>query len=112
MVSGTYLMDVWFPGTQLGTREVALRCENGQLSVPAPNTFSRSQGAQMLSVAGNVVSWTEEGALYEANPKYVGLIDGDGMWGRIYGWNPGDQSVGLWRIYPKPAQGPTNGLSQ
>lgn len=102
MLSGTYLMQVWFPKSQVGTQEVILHCENGQISVPAPNTFSRSQSAQMLSVTGNVVSWTQEGAGYEANPKYVGLVDGDEMWGRIYGWGPGDESVGLWRIYPKP----------
>jgi hypothetical protein len=113
MTSGTYLMQVWFSKMNLGTQEVVFHCENGQISVPAPNTFSRSRGTQTLSVTGNVVSWTQEGSLYEANAKYVGLIDGDGMWGRVYGWNPGDQSVGFWRIYPKPAQAPpTKGSSQ
>jgi len=113
MTSGTYLMQVWFPKLNLGTQEVVFHCEHGQISVPAPNTFSRSGGAQTLSVTGNVVSWTQEGALYGADAKYVGLVDGDGMWGRVYGWNPGVQSVGLWRIYPKPAQErPTKGSSQ
>ena len=102
ITSGAYLMEVWFPGTHLAPHEVNLHCENGQISVPAPNTFSRSGGSQTLSVTGNVVSWTQEGAGYEANPEYVGLVDGGEMWGRVYGWNPGDQSVGLWRIYPKP----------
>jgi hypothetical protein len=104
MTSGAYLMDVWFSGTHLGPREVNLQCENGTISIPAPNTFTRSGGSQTLSVKGSVVSWTQEGAGYEANPKYVGLVDGDEMWGRVYGWSPGDQSVGLWRIYPKPSK--------
>jgi len=113
MTSGTYLMQVWFPKLNLGTREVVLHCENGQISVPAPNTFSRSGGSQALSLTGNVVSWTQEGALYEANAKYVGLVDGDGMWGRVYGWGPGEQSVGIWRIYPKvAAERPAKGSSQ
>ncbi len=99
MGSGTYLMDVWFPGLQLPTREIALQCENGQLSVLA---FNRSGGSQTLSIVGNVVTGTQEGALYGPDAKYVGLLDGEGMWGRVYGWNPGDQSVGFWRVYPKP----------
>ena len=101
MTSGTFLREVWFLKSLHWTNEVVLHCENGQISVPAPNTFSRSGDAQSLLVTGNVVSWTQEGALYEANPKYVGIVDGDGMWGRVYGWNLGDQSVGFWRIYPK-----------
>ena len=101
MTSGIFLKEVWFLKSQHWTNEVLLHCENGQISVPAPNTFSRNGNAQSLSVTGNVVSWTQEGALYEANPKYVGIVDGDGMWGRVYGWNLGDQSVGFWRIYPK-----------
>lgn len=103
MTSGTYLMEVWFPdGAHPSPHEVKLRCENGKIVVPATNSFTRSGGPLTLSVTGNVVSWTEEGALYEANPEYVGLIDGGEMWGRVYGWNPGDQSVGIWRMYPKP----------
>lgn len=98
IASGTYLMDVWFPGSKLPTREVALRCENGQINIAA---FDRNGGPQTLSLSGSVVWWTQEGAGYEANAKYVGLVDGGEMWGRVYGWNPGDQSVGLWRIYPK-----------
>ncbi len=101
ITSGAYLMDVWFPGSHLAPREIILHCENGQITVPAPHTFNRSGGSQTLVVTGIVVSWTQEGAGYEADPKYVGLIDGSEMWGRVYGWNPGDQSVGLWRIYPK-----------
>src|SRR5438105_2525138 len=46
MVSGTYLMQVWFPRSQLGTQEVVLRCENGHITVPAPNRFNRSGSAQ------------------------------------------------------------------
>jgi hypothetical protein len=110
MTSGAYLMQVWFPKLNLGTQEVVLHCENGQISA---DKFSRSGAAQTLSVTGNVVSWTQEGAGYEANPKYVGLVDGDGMWGRVYGWGAGDQSVGFWRIYPNPSQPrPTKGSSQ
>jgi hypothetical protein len=101
VTSGAYLMEVWFPGAHLPPHEIKLRCENGKISVPATNSFTRSGGSLTLSVTGNVVSWTEEGALFEANPEFVGLIDGDEMWGRVYGWNPGDQSVGIWRIYPK-----------
>jgi len=77
ITSGAYFMDVWFPGTHLAPREVILHCENGQISVPAPNPFRRGGSSQTLLVTGNVVFWTEEGAGYEADPKYVGLIDGE-----------------------------------
>jgi hypothetical protein len=39
--------------------------------------------------------------------RFVGLIDGDGMWGRVYvepgqGWREGDPPVyGVWRLHPK-----------
>lgn len=100
MVSGTYLMDVWFPNSKLPTREVVLECEHGEISAAA---FSRNRERQKLSVDGSVIYWSQEGAGYEADAKYVGLVDGGEMWGRVYGWNPGDQSVGLWRVYPKPS---------
>src|SRR5436305_13049503 len=37
ITSGAYLMEVWFPGTHLAPHELILHCENGQISVPAPN---------------------------------------------------------------------------
>ena len=98
MTSGTYLVDVWFPASKLPTREIVLHCENGQINIPA---FNRNGGPQTLPVNGRVVSWTQEGAGYEANAKYVGFVDGDEIWGRVYGWNPGNQSLGFWRNYPK-----------
>src|SRR5262245_11800132 len=82
MTSGTYLMQVWFPKSQLEPRAIALRCENGQITVPG-GTFSRSGGAKQLAVTGNVVSWDQEGALYQMDAIYVGLVDGNEMWGRV-----------------------------
>jgi hypothetical protein len=108
LASGAYLMDRWFVGHQRETWELALRCENGQVTVLGTNSFNRSRAPQSLSVNGNVISWSGEGILYEANEKYVGLIDGSEIRGRVYGWNPGDESIGLWRIYPKPLNSEQN----
>jgi len=109
LTSGTYVMQMWFLSSsqsnsrpqQPGTQEFALHCENGQTIVRARSGFTRDGSSRTFIITNNVVSWTQEGAGYEANAKYVGIVDGDEMWGRVYGWGPGDQSVGFWRIYPK-----------
>jgi hypothetical protein len=58
---------------------------------------------------GNAVSWeqheTEDDE--EPNATLVGLVDGNGIWGRVYvapgeGWHEGEPpAYGVWRLYPK-----------
>ena len=53
-------------------------------------------------IEDHVVSWFEEGVLYDAGVKYVGLVSGDEMFGRVYNYSQErNGEVGFWRIYPE-----------
>ncbi len=99
--SGTFIMEVTFPGRPTTNITLDLVFSDGKFDMPK-RAVNRAGLSDTLVQKGSVVSWMNEGVLYEANAESVGLIDGDVIWGRIYGWNPGDESIGVWRIYPKP----------
>jgi hypothetical protein len=102
LTSGAYVMETTFPGKAPTNYVLDLVFSNGQFALPKPTNPKRAGMADTLVQRGNVVSWAYEGVMYEADAECVGLIDGNVIWGRIYGWNSGDESIGLWRIYPKP----------
>lgn len=108
LTSGTYVMETTFPGKTPTNWVLQLVFSNGQFALPKPTVQRRAGMADTLVQNGNVVSWCHEGIMYEADAECVGLIDGDAIWGRIYGWNPGDESIGVWRIYPQPAESGAN----
>jgi hypothetical protein len=102
LTSGTYVMETTFPGQQPTSSVLHLVFANGQFALPKPTTPGRAGMSDTLVQDGHVVWWLHEGIMYEADAECVGLIDGGTIWGRIYGWNPGAESIGVWRIYPKP----------
>jgi hypothetical protein len=98
LTSGAYVMETTFPGKAPTNCVLQLVFSNGQFALPKPTTPGRAGMADTLVQNGSVVSWRHEGIMYEATAECVGLIDGDTIWGRIYGWNPRDESIGVWRI--------------
>lgn len=99
--TGTYVLETRFPRKPPKTEVIDLVFSNGQFALPKPTEPHRNGMADTLVQNGNVVSWHHEGIMYEANAECVGLIDGNMIWGRIYGWNPDDESIGVWKLYPK-----------
>jgi hypothetical protein len=106
LTSGNYLLEFWFPHHKPRVEELTLQIQDGKIIFPAPKSPGRAGIAETFSMAGNVVSWLDEGALYEADAKFVGIITGTEIYGRVYGWNSGDESIGWWRIYPKTSREP------
>lgn len=104
LTTGDYVMETHFLGVPPKVDILHLEFSNGRLVPPAsspPMEQRRTGMSDTFKVDGNVVSWYYEGILYEPLAECVGVIDGDTAWGRIYGWNIGDESIGLWRLYPK-----------
>ena len=93
-----------FPGKPPATEEVVLAFTDGRLTLPQSAKPHRNGMAETLVQNDNVVSWHCEGTMYEADAECVGIMDGNLIWGRIYGWNPGEEAIGVWRMYPKPAK--------
>lgn len=108
LTTGTYVLETRFPGKPPMIDVLTLTFTNGQFALPKPVKVQRHGMAETLIQNGNVVSWHYEGILYMANAEYVGLIDGDTAWGRVYGWGSGDESIGNWRLYPKAVTAGTN----
>jgi len=108
LTTGTYVLETRFPGKPPMIDLLALTFTNGQFALPKPVKVQRNGMAETLIQNGNVVSWHYEGIMYMANAEYVGLIDGDTAWGRVYGWGSGDESIGNWRLYRQAATAGTN----
>ncbi len=102
LTTGRYVLETTFPGKPPKVDMLDLVFSNGQFALPKSTEPHRGGMADTLVQNGNVVSWHHEGIMYEASAECVGIIDGDTVWGRIYGWNPGDESIGVWRICRKP----------
>jgi len=112
LTTGTYVLETQFPGKPPTIDLLTLTFTNGQFAIQKPIKIRRNGMAETLIQNSNVFSWHEEGILYEANAEYVGIIDGDTAWGRVYGWGSGDESIGNWKLYPKstsPGNNNTNG---
>ena len=101
LISGTYSMTTWLPGNPAQVHELFLTVSNGIPIFSPTNAGHRNGMADTFTVNGKVVSWHMEGIFYEGNAEFVGLIDGNEMWGRVYGWNPGTEEIGIWRLSPK-----------
>jgi hypothetical protein len=104
LASGSHVLEIHYPGLPPRFDYLDLTFTNGRLTQPDSAEPHRAGMGETFQVEGNVVSWHYEGIMYEANTEFIGIIDGNMAWGRVYGWNPGNESIGNWRLYPKPAQ--------
>jgi hypothetical protein len=102
MNSGAYTLEIQFAGKpEKVSSTLELEFSNGRL-VGAPN-----QRIQDIVQTRNVVSWEQYDSDEGPSTTFVGVIDGDGMWGRVYvspgqGWRQGEPPVyGVWRLRPK-----------
>lgn len=101
MTSGRYTLETSLAGTTTAA-SVDLDLVDGQLR------RITSLHVQDIQQTGTVVSWEQfPGADADEGPsaRYVGVIDGDEMWGRVYvkpgeGWHEGTPpAYGVWRLY-------------
>jgi hypothetical protein len=98
LTSGNYTLDVCLAGQSEKLTNVLLGVSNGQIT-----------NSPLLDLVqnGNEVYWVQYD--YDQGPfqEFVGLIDGDAMWGRVYvapgqGWRQGEPpNYGVWRMTPK-----------
>ncbi len=103
LTSGTYALETRFPGKAAEVSALELEYSGGKL------LKLTGLPIQDIVQTGQVVSW--ERFDYDEGPAatYVGLIDGDTMWGRVYvkpgqGWQEGEPpAYGVWRLSPKAA---------
>lgn len=101
MTSGRYKLEVRLAGQPERVSEIELEFSNGKL------VKASQLPIQHIVQTGNVVSWEQYDASEGPSAIFVGTIDGDGMWGRVYvepgqGWHQGDPPVyGVWRTLPK-----------
>ncbi|MGC3988412.1 MAG: hypothetical protein QM796_01760 [Chthoniobacteraceae bacterium] len=100
LVTGDYVFEMIFPDTPVRTHTVSLTFVNGKFALPKSTLAKPSDMADTLEQHGSVVTWRYEGVLYEGDAMFVGIIDGNTIWGRVYGFNPEKESIGEWRIYP------------
>ena len=108
MTSGRYTLEIKLAGQMKKISVVELEFAKGKLvklsKLPIENIENIVQ-------TGNVVSWTQYDMDKGPIARFVGLIDGNVMWGRVYvgpgsGWRDDERPAhGVWRLYPA-TQGP------
>jgi hypothetical protein len=110
MTSGLYSLETRFPGKAREVCEVTLEFTNGRLV-----KVSEPKHTQNLIHTANVVSWEQHDiGKHDERPgaRFVGVIDGDAMWGRVYvepaqGWHAGEPpEYGVWSVRHASAQNP------
>jgi hypothetical protein len=111
MTSGVYMLETRFAGKTSEETAVEVQIDNGQLVKLA------KQPIQEIAQKGSVVSWERYDMDEGPAARFIGLIDGNMMWGRIYlmpgsGWREGQPSAyGVWRLHPKPDKEQPTGLA-
>jgi hypothetical protein len=101
MTSGRYNLEVRFAGKPEKISEIELEFSNGRL------VKASKLPIQHIVQTGNVVSWEQYDSDEGPIAIFVGTIDGNEMWGRVYvepgqGWHQGQPPVyGVWRSLPK-----------
>lgn len=104
MTSGSYTLEVCLAGKPVNTSLLDLVFFNGELS------NAREGHVANINQTGNVILFLkveeDEGPFLQ----FVGVIDGNEMWGRVYqvpgqGWHQGEPpNYGVWRVQPKRAK--------
>ncbi|HXI85790.1 MAG TPA: hypothetical protein VNL17_17055 [Verrucomicrobiae bacterium] len=101
MTSGSYVLEIQFTGKPEKTAALELEFSNGQLIKMSKLPI------QDLVQTGSVVSWMQYDEDEGPSARFIGLIDGNGMWGRVYvepgqGWREGDPpAYGVWKLHPE-----------
>lgn len=102
LISGNYILETQIAGKPAEVSSLRLEVSKGQL------TKLSQMPIQDIRQTGNVVSWERFDIDERPRTIYIGMIDGNRMWGKIYtepgqGWHEGESpNYGMWRLYPKP----------
>ena len=101
MTSGLYTLELQFAGKTKQVSELRLEFSDGKLVKPSQLPI------QDIVQVGSVISWEQYDADEGSSTKFIGLIDGNVMWGRVYqepgrGWKQGEPpAYGVWFLHPK-----------
>lgn len=106
LTSGTYMLETTFPDRPPEALVLVLNFSNGQL-LTEYQTVGQNLVTHGFTQQGTLVSGTVYDMDEGPGREYVGVIDGDMMWGRVYqlpgqGWREGEPpAYGVWRLCPK-----------
>ncbi len=98
MTSGKYTLATRWAGRKTEVSMVDLEISDGRVS--------KMTGLPIQDIVqtGKVVSWEQVDMDEGPSARFIGLMDGDGMWGRVYvkpgqGWHEGEPpAYGVWRF--------------
>ena len=109
LTTGTYIMETTFPDRSAEIHTLKLVFSNGQL-LKEYQHVGRNLVTNGFTQEGKVVSGAvhdmDEGPTWE----YIGVVDGNTMWGRVYqppgqGWRKGEPpAYGVWKLRPQSEQ--------
>jgi hypothetical protein len=101
MTSGIYALEVTFPGRTKESSVLNLQLVNGQL-IRVPTELQMED----IQQTDKIVSWVRHDMHEGPSARFMGLIDGTEMWGKVYvepgqGWREGEPpAYGAWIAYP------------
>jgi hypothetical protein len=99
--SGDYILEVWLPNRPLEKTKLKLPFKNGQFDFPYMKKPQRGNMKNSAKIEFPLVSWDVEGRFYDAGIQYIGVVQGNMMWGQVYGYNQEPSgTIGFWKLYP------------
>jgi hypothetical protein len=101
-VSATYILEIQMPTGDITRRTLEIPFSDSQFDFKSSSNPGRVGMEESAIIEGHTVSWHDEGVLYDAGVKYVGVVSGRQMYGHVYNYvQTPEGEVGFWRIYPK-----------
>ena len=100
MTSGSYTLETWIAGKPEENSVLKMEFADGKLVKLPPRV-----PIQDIQQTENVISWERYDMHEGPSAIFIGLIDGNEMWGRVYvepgqGWREGEPpAYGVWRLY-------------
>jgi hypothetical protein len=101
--SGTYVLEIQMPRGEVICRDIEIPFKDNNFAFVNTNALvSRVGFHESAKMEGHVVSWHDEGVLYDIGVEYIGVVSGSHMYGHVYNYIQTPKGeVGFWRLFPK-----------
>jgi hypothetical protein len=90
--TGKYELKTEYPFASPGPWILTLTVSN--------STFTSPDWPINGHINGNVIDWEYEGRMPGYKARWVGVVHQDTIYGHVFGWGQGFDSVGIWKLTP------------
>jgi len=105
LLSGNYQLKVFIENKSPQITEFYIPFKNNQPNFSVNTEPTRTNITGSLKIENNCISWYNEGIMYDAGVRFVGVVSGNQMFGTVYNYEQTKEGeVGYWQLSPIHAQ--------